>query len=110
MAELADAKDLGSFGFSVQVRSLLSAPYKNKTNLDGKFKVRFVFYKRLFRTKNQTIKTLQPLTECSKRSVFLCRFAVLILRRTTKFFVFRLRLTFYKTKTVKATKRFAKIL
>ena len=27
MAELADAKDLGSFGISIQVRSLLSAPF-----------------------------------------------------------------------------------
>ena len=34
MAELADAKDLGSFGNPVQVRFLLSAPNKNKTNLD----------------------------------------------------------------------------
>ena len=110
MAELADAKDLGSFGNPVQVRFLLSAPNKNKTNLDENSKFVLFFYKRLFRTKNQTIKTLQPLTERSKRSVFLCRFAVLILRRTMKFFGFRLRLTFYKTKTVKPTGRFAKIL
>ena len=36
----------------------------------------FYFFKRLFQTKNQAINTLQPLTECSERSVFLCRFAV----------------------------------
>ena len=32
MAELADAMDLGSIGNPVQVRPLLSAPNKNKTN------------------------------------------------------------------------------
>lgn len=32
MAELADAMDLGSIGNPVQVRPLLSAPDKNKTN------------------------------------------------------------------------------
>ncbi len=41
------------------------APNKNKTNLDENSKFILFFYKRLFRTKNQTIKTLQPLTECS---------------------------------------------
>ena len=32
MAELADAMDLGSIGNTVQVRPLLPAPNKNKTN------------------------------------------------------------------------------
>lgn len=48
MAELADAKDLGSFGFSVQVRSLLSAPYKNKTNLDENSKFVLFFTRDYF--------------------------------------------------------------
>ncbi len=48
MAELADAKDLGSFGFSVQVRSLLSAPNKNKTNLDENSKFVLFFTREYF--------------------------------------------------------------
>ncbi len=48
MAELADAKDLGSFGNPVQVRFLLSAPNKNKTNLDENSKFVLFFTRDYF--------------------------------------------------------------
>ena len=48
MAELADAMDLGSIGNPVQVRPLLPAPNKNKTNLDEKSKFVLFFTKDYF--------------------------------------------------------------
>ena len=52
MAELADAKDLGSFGNPVQVRFLLSAPNKNKTNLDENSKFVLFFTRDYFGLKS----------------------------------------------------------
>ena len=53
MAELADAMDLGSIGNPVQVRPLLSAPDKNKTNLDENSKFVLFFTRDYFGLKNK---------------------------------------------------------
>ena len=76
MAELADAKDLGSFGFSVQVRSLLSAPNKNKTNLDENSKFVLFFNKRLFGLKVNCKYGIEKASP--KRWRFLCGVKLLV--------------------------------